>query len=165
MSTLFQSDDPIVGKVRNVVQFLLSHDIDTAKYYRLTEICGITPTLRRRSLSAFSTDKQMFLYPIRNIFSTTLPVLRKHAHQIWWLRLFERPDLASPKWFCNGWSIDTGSSRAVLVSCKERFSEEPTHSDFISEVDNGESIVRCNGWRTPNQLQFRHKPPFLLDNL
>ena len=35
MSTLFESDDPIVGKVRNVVQFLLSHGIDTAKYYWL----------------------------------------------------------------------------------------------------------------------------------
>ena len=72
MLTLFKSDDPIVGKVRNVVQFLLSHDIDTAKYYWLTEICGMTPTLRRRrSLSAFSTDKQIFLYPIRNICSRT----------------------------------------------------------------------------------------------
>ena len=57
---------------------------------------------------------------------------------------------------------ETRSSRAALVSCKESFPEEPTHSDFINEVDNGESIVRCNGWRTPNQLKFRHTPPFLL---
>ena len=57
---------------------------------------------------------------------------------------------------------ETGSSRAALESCKKRFPEEPTHSDFISEVDSGESIVRCNGWRTPNQLKFRHTPPSLL---
>ena len=57
---------------------------------------------------------------------------------------------------------ETGSSRSALVNCKERFPEEPTHTDFISEVDNGQSIVRCNGWRTPNQQKFRHTPPFIL---
>ena len=35
------------------------------------KICGMNPTLRRRSLNAFITDKEMFLYPIRTIFSRT----------------------------------------------------------------------------------------------
>ena len=83
MSTLFESDDPIVGKVRNVEQFLLSHDIDTDKYYWLTEICGMTPTLRRRTLSALSTESKCF-FILSEIFfleHTTLPVLRMHALQ------------------------------------------------------------------------------------
>ena len=35
VSTVFESDDPIVGKVCNVGQFLLSHDIDTVYYHTL----------------------------------------------------------------------------------------------------------------------------------
>ena len=62
MSNLFESD----GKIRNVVQFLLYLDIDTA--YWLTDICGMAPDMHQRSLSAFGTNKQMFLHPISSIF-------------------------------------------------------------------------------------------------
>ena len=71
MSNLFESDDPIVGNICNIVQFLLNHDIDIAKYYWLTDICGMVPDMHKRSLSAFGTDKQIFLYPITAIFSRT----------------------------------------------------------------------------------------------
>ena len=68
LSKLFESDDLIVGKICNVVQFLLNHDIDSAKYYWLTDICGITPDVRNNTLSAFGTDKQILLHPIMDMF-------------------------------------------------------------------------------------------------
>ena len=64
MSKLFESDDHIVGKVRNIVQFLLTHDFDSAKYYWLVDICGLEPKSNPRCLSAFGTDKNMLLQPI-----------------------------------------------------------------------------------------------------
>ena len=42
---------------------------------------------------------------------------------------------------------ELGSSAHALVSCKEKFSEEPNHSQYISEKDRGVSIVRRSGWR------------------
>ena len=180
MSNLFESDDPIVGNIRNIVQFLLNHDIDTAKYYWLTDICGMAPDMHKRSLSAFGTDKQMFLYPIRAIFSRTYnftcssdkcPAGSGSADSISDMTPHPPPPPPPPpnegktpnhcitnsiqEWEC-------GSSKAALVSCKERFLEEPEHSEFVSEVDNGEVIVRCSGWRTPHQLKFNYLPPILV---
>ena len=40
--------------------------------------------------------------------------------------------------------------------------EEPGHGDFISEVDCGEAIIRCSGWRTVTNIEFVGRPPFLL---
>ena len=57
------------------------------------------------------------------------------------------PDLADKK------SVETsiemwehGTSRNAAIGCKEAFSSEPDHSEFISEIDNGEEVVRCSGW-------------------
>ena len=69
MSKLFESEDHIVGKVRNIVQFLLTHDFDSAKYYWLVDICGLEPKSNPRCLSAFGTDKNMLLEPIKEMFS------------------------------------------------------------------------------------------------
>ena len=51
---------------------------------------------------------------------------------------------------------------AALVSCKKEFSEEPNHVDFISEVDQGNSIFRCSGWRNVSNISFIDSPPFLI---
>ena len=36
------------------------------------------------------------------------------------------------------------------------------YGDFISEVDYGEAIIRCSGWRTVTNSEFVDKPSFLL---
>ena len=57
---------------------------------------------------------------------------------------------------------ELGTSAHALVSCKEKFSEEPNHSLYISEKDRGVSIVRCSGWRNVSNISFVDNPPFLL---
>ena len=57
---------------------------------------------------------------------------------------------------------ESGSCKASLVSCKERFLETPDHSEFISEIDKGNPVIRCSGWRTPYHLKFKSPLPFLV---
>ena len=49
-----------------------------------------------------------------------------------------------------------------MVSCKERFQQQPNHSDFISEIDRGEEETRCSGWRNAAGMKFVNTPPFLI---
>ena len=58
------------------------------------------------------------------------------------------------------WELGTSSKAAI--SCKEAFASEPDHSEFISEIDNGEEVVRCSGWRQPLRMSFVVPPPFLV---
>ena len=55
-----------------------------------------------------------------------------------------------------------GTSSKAAISCKETFSSEPDHSEFISEIDNGKQVIRCSGWRQPMQMSFMVPPPFLV---
>ena len=57
---------------------------------------------------------------------------------------------------------ELGSSAHALESCKEKFSEEPDHSQYIRERDRGVSIVRYSGWRNVPNIAFVDNPPFLL---
>ena len=57
---------------------------------------------------------------------------------------------------------EDGSPKHALVSCKNNFSEEPNHVDFISEVNQGNSICRCSGWRNVSNISFIDSPPFLI---
>ena len=55
-----------------------------------------------------------------------------------------------------------GTSSMAAITCKEKFSSEPDHSEFISEIDNGEQVIRCSGWRQPMKMTFMVPPPFLV---
>ena len=60
---------------------------------------------------------------------------------------------------------ELGTSSKAMISCKAQFEETPNHSDYIGEVNNDQTIIRCNGWRTPTDLKYVTKPPFLVFDL
>ena len=55
-----------------------------------------------------------------------------------------------------------GTYQNALVSCKDRFVGKPSHGEFISELDRGEGVVRCSGWRNFTDSKFAVTPPFLV---
>ena len=55
-----------------------------------------------------------------------------------------------------------GTSDAAAISCKELFLSTPKHSDFISEKDQGEDIIRCSGWRQPIDMPFINNESYRL---
>ena len=57
---------------------------------------------------------------------------------------------------------EEGTSQNALVSCKDRFVGKPSHGEFISELDRGEGVVRCSGWRNFTDSKFVVTPPFLV---
>ena len=57
---------------------------------------------------------------------------------------------------------ESASSKNACISCKERFTGEPDHSEYLSELDCGESVVRCAGWRNMLNISFVDRPPLLL---
>ena len=57
---------------------------------------------------------------------------------------------------------EKGLSKKSLISCKERFFGELGHSEYMSEVDRGELIVRCSGWRNMSEVRFNETPSFLV---
>ena len=57
---------------------------------------------------------------------------------------------------------EKGTSQNALVSCKDRFVGKPSHGEFISELDRGEEVVRCSGWRNFTDSKFVVTPPFLV---
>ena len=53
---------------------------------------------------------------------------------------------------------EEGTSQNALVSCKDRFVGKPSHGEFISELDRGEEVVRCSGWRNFTPFLFSNSP-------
>ena len=56
---------------------------------------------------------------------------------------------------------EEGTFQNALVSCKDRFIGKPSHGEFISDLDRGEEVVRCSGWRNFTDSKFVVTPPFL----
>ena len=57
---------------------------------------------------------------------------------------------------------ELGTSEKAMISCKERFLDEPDHSCFLTEIDHGTEIIRCDGWQNVTSISFVDNPPFLL---
>ena len=55
-----------------------------------------------------------------------------------------------------------GTSKSTLISCKERFQHQPEHTEYISEADHGQCVIRCSGWRNVTNIEFLDSPPSLL---
>ena len=170
----FESDHPIVKQIREVVQLLLTDAFNGAKHYWLTEICTFSPD-SNNIINSRGTDKNITLYHIRNIFqrqykyicsSDTCPSKTTDVDFpsiiICDMTLHKPNDGVGMSVERSIMEWELGTSAHALVSCKEKFSEEPNHSLYISEKDRGVSIGRCSGWRNMSNISFVDNPPFLL---
>ena len=175
MQRLFDSTDLVVQKIGQVVQLLLTNDYSTAKYIWLTQICNLIPD-SRGVISAYDTDKQITMHPLRDIFKRMyafstcssphcpLNSLDVKHDDICDVTLhspdLEVKDTETVLQSINEW--EAGNSSKALFSCKAEFVKEPSHSEYIMENDKDRFIIRCSGWRNPINMQFVTKPPFLV---
>ena len=74
MRKLFDSEESLVQEICNVVQLLLTHDFNAAKFNWFTKVCGVSPD-GMGSLNMFATDKQVIMYQIKNMFRRTYEYL------------------------------------------------------------------------------------------
>ena len=146
-----------------------------AKVCWLINICSLTPDVEKGNFNAWGTDKQLTFYHIRDIFrrsyhfscssdncpskdtdiSACIDVVNDMI-----LHAPSNTDYLSLATSIQEW--EQGSSHNALESCKERFQQQPNHSDFISEVDRGEEVTWCSGWRNAAGMKFVNTPPFLI---
>ena len=175
MERLFESENLIAHKVREVVQLLLTDAFVDAKYFWLTNICSFSPDADRNILDSFGTDKQVTLYHTRDIFQRTYQYLCSSdkcpsnlSKAVSPVDVVSDMTLHEPK---DGIGLtlersikewESASSENAFISCKERFTGVPDHSEYISELDCGESVVRCAGWRNMLNISFVDRPPLLL---
>lgn len=175
MRKLFESNNEYVMKLREAVQYLLTESFVEAKFFWFTSICNLEPNEEIGVLDGWSTDKQICFHFIRPIFlrGYTYECSSKHcpSHDI---HSSIRNDTISDMTLQKPSSLnDTTVERSIYewqyatsesasISCKGRFDDIPSHSDFISEEDRGETIVRCSGWRRVKDIKFLENPPFLL---
>ena len=176
MQRLFTSRDPLVRKVSEVLQLLLTNDFEAAKFCWLTEICNLSPNPKGNILNAFGTDKQLIMYPIRAMFLRTYEYSScssekcplnsfdvKHdnfSDMTLHLPDVETEDAGMIEQSIREWEL--GISTKAMISCKGEYAKEPDHRDYISENDKNRTIIRCSGWRTPLHIKFVTKPPFLV---
>ena len=133
------------------------------------------PDVNRKTLDSFRTDKQISLFIKRDLFQRRYQYLCSSSQcpSIYVgtdapFDIISDMTLHDPR---DGTGLDLersikewedGSSTHALVSCKMKFSEEPNHADFISEVDKGNSTFRCSGWRNVSNISFLDHPPLLI---
>ena len=160
MRKLFENESHEVRKICEVVQFLMTEAFSDAKYFWLTNVCAILTDVRRNTLDTFGTDKQVSFYFIRGLFQRRCQYLcsspqcpSKSVGTDSPFDITSDMTLHEPR---DGTGLDLerstkewddGSFMHALVSCKNKISEEPNHVDFISEVDQGNSVFRYSGWR------------------
>ena len=170
----FDSEDSLVQEICNVVQLLLTHDFNAAKFNWFTKVCGVSP-YGMVSLNMFATDKQVIMYKIKNMFCRIYDYLcssdncPSDAVNVYPKNdtvddmILHIPNLAYKNSLRKSIVMwEHGTSSKAVISCKETFSSEPDHSEFISEIDNGEQVIRCSGWRQPMKMTFMVPPPFLV---
>ena len=178
MQKLFENNHFIVKMVGEVVQLLLKEAFTEAKVYWLTEICSFTPDISKKILDSFGTHKQVTLYYIRHMFKRTYQYLYSSdkcpsksfndnppSDNVTDLTLQEPTSSSNSDDSILESSImewESGTSKSTLFSCKERFQHQPEHTEYISEADHGECVVRCSGWRNVTNIEFIDSPPFLL---
>ena len=67
MQRLFSYTDPLLHQVNEIIQYLLTNNFISAKYAWFTQICNMTPD-SNGNIDTYGDDKQITLYPLRNIF-------------------------------------------------------------------------------------------------
>ena len=67
MSKLFQSEDPLVRKICEVFQLLLTNDFHAAKFSWLSVICGLSAD-KSGLLNRFGTDKNLIMYHVMALY-------------------------------------------------------------------------------------------------
>ena len=175
MRKLFENEHRHVQQICEVVQLLLTDAFADAKYFWLTNICGFSPDLDRNILDSFGTDKQIILYHIQDLFQrkyiylcssdqcpTKTSAVESPAGIVSDTTLHEPSDGKDLSLEKSIKEWEDGSSKHSLVSCKERFTEEPDHPEFICEVDHGKEVFRCSGWRNVSNITFVDCPPILI---
>ena len=171
MESLFESENLIAHKVQEVVQLLLTDAFVDTKYFWLTNICSFSPDADRNVLDSFGTDKQVTLYHIRDIFQRTYQYLcssdkcpSNRSKAVSPVDVLSDMTLHKPK---DGIGLtlersikewESASSENAFISCKD----SPDHSEYISELDCGESVVRCAGWRNMLNISFVDRPPSII---
>ena len=176
MSKLFESENPVVRKICEVIQLLLTDDFYAAKFNWLTVICGLTPD-KSGLLSSFGTDKNLIMYHIRALFqrnynftcsSQNCPSREggiSNQRDIVDDMTLHSPTTTAESQTLLAESIkmwELGTADAAAISCNNVFLCDPAHSDFISETVMGEEVIRCSGWREPSNMSFITSPPFLV---
>ena len=175
MRKLFGNESHEVRKICEMIQLLTTEAFSDVKYFWLTNVCAFLPDVHRKTLDTFGIDKQVSFYFIWGLFKRIYQYLCSFSQCpsksvgtdspfdiISDMTLHEPrdgtrldPDKSTKEW-------EDGSSKHALVSCKKEFSEEPNHVDFISEVDQGNSIFRCSGWRNVSNTRFIDSLPYLI---
>ena len=167
----------IVKKVCEVVQLLLTDSFTEAKISWLTNICGIKPINDNGDFDVYGTDKNITFYHISTIFrrhyhytcssdrcpSRDLDAKSRHDEVSDMTLHFPTniiPDELTIETSIREW--EQGTSDTTLISCKQRFYEKPDHSEYLSEIDKGEDVIRCSGWRKCVDSRFVDPPPFLI---
>ena len=162
MRKLFESDHPIVKQIREVVQLLLTDAFnDDAKHYWLTEICTFSPDSNNIINSLGKIFQRQYKYTCSSDMCPSKTTDVDFPSDIICDMTLHKPNDGvgmSVERSIMEWEL--GTSAHALVSCKEKFSEEPNHSLYISEKDHGVSIVRCSGWRNVSNISFVDNPPF-----
>ena len=172
MQRLFSSDHPLVGKVAEVVQLLLTDDNQAAKYIWLSQICNLSSD-RNGLIDAFENDKQKTMYPLRDIFRRRYTYSKCSSKHCPLNSLDVNTDEISDVTLHNPDKVDVddklsqsikewelGTSTKNLVSCKTEFSGEPDHSNYICQEDGDRLVVRCSVWRNPMNLHFLQSHQF-----
>ena len=68
MRKLFETEQSIVKKIREVVQLLLTDAFSDAKSYWLTSISTLISDFNENTLNSFGTDKKVTFHHIRDMF-------------------------------------------------------------------------------------------------
>ena len=65
---IYDSDHDLVKKISEVLQLLLTESFFEAKYFWLTSICNLSPTIDSGVLDISGTDEEIFFFHIRHLF-------------------------------------------------------------------------------------------------
>lgn len=175
---IFESDHDLVKKISELLQLLLTESFVESKVFWLSSICNLSPTINSGVFDIYGTDKQISFFHIRHLFRRSYHFQCSSYHcpsnltneesksdhvSNMTLHLPNTVDDISIEASIREW--EEGTSQNALVSCKEIFVEKPSHEEFIVEMDQGEEVVRCSGWRNFIDSEFVVTPPFLIFEL
>ena len=174
---IFDSDHDLVKKISEVLQLLLTESFFEAKYFWLTSICNLSPTIDSGVLDIYGTDKEISFFHIRHLFRrsyhfqcssyccpSNMSDEGSNSDEVSNMTLHVPNTVGDISIEASIREWEEGTSQNALVSCKDRFVGKPSHDEFISELDRGEEIVRCSGWRNFTDSRFVVTPPFLFSN-
>ena len=138
MRKLFETEADLLKKICEIAQLLLTESFVEAKVCWLINICSLTPDVEKGNFNAWGTDKQLTFYHIRDIFcrsyhfscssdncpskDTDISACTDVMNDMI-LHAPSNTDYSSLTASIQEW--EQGSSHNALVSCKERFQQQP----------------------------------------